>query len=253
MGKEVLRHDEIQGDILHEYDGIEEADNHLPNWWLFIFYGSIVFAVFYWFYYHEYEVGLLPMAAYTKALEEQAGDGADVSEEALLALVNDQGAVAEGQTAFNTNCAACHEANAGGKIGPNLTDPYWIHGGGAQEIYGTIYEGVLEKGMPAWGQPLGAPTVQKVTAYVLSLRNTEVAGGKEAEGELYDPEGHLGDPTEPSDLPAAEVSAAAAAAEAVGASEDADPVAETAETSGAEPAPRNDEDDSTVAASTPVE
>jgi len=188
MGKEVIRHDEIQGDILHEYDGIEEADNRLPNWWLAIFYGSIVFAVFYWFYYHEYEIGRLPMAAYMNELESQSGDGANVSEDVLVALRSHPGAVAEGKSSFIESCAPCHEASGGGKIGPNLTDPYWIHGGAPTDIYGTVYEGVLEKGMPAWGASLGAPTVQKVVAYLLTIQDTDVEGGKEAEGELFDPD-----------------------------------------------------------------
>ena len=57
------RHDEIQGEIIHVYDGIEEADNELPLWWLFTFYGAVIFAVCYWFYYEGFEVGASPMQA----------------------------------------------------------------------------------------------------------------------------------------------------------------------------------------------
>lgn len=190
MGNEVRRHDEIQGDIIHEYDGIEEADNELPNWWLATFYGAIVFAAFYWFAYHEYDALPLPFAAYTDALADQAAaSGGEVSEEMLVALKNDPTALSEGQATFVTNCAACHLESGAGKIGPNLTDDHWIHGGSPTDMYSIVHDGVLEKGMPAWGPPLGAPAVQKVVAYLLTIRNTNVEGGKEPEGEPWPPGG----------------------------------------------------------------
>ena len=181
---EVQRTDEIQGQIIHEYDGIEEADNRLPMWWLWTFYGAIIFSVVYWFYYHEYEVGPDSMGEYQAALAEASGEGGEVSAELLTALAEDPDAVASGRDVWEKNCVVCHEAKGQGKIGPNLTDAYWVHGGGAAEIHETIDKGVLTKGMPAWGTVLGARPVQEVTAFVLTLRNTKVAG-KAPEGELY--------------------------------------------------------------------
>ncbi|MBO6939025.1 MAG: c-type cytochrome [Deltaproteobacteria bacterium] len=177
------RVDPIQGEILHVYDGIEEADNQLPLWWLWTFYLAIAFAVLYWIGYHELKVAPLPMEAYSKALQERASGG-EVSEELLTALVADPDVVGEGQTLFNDNCVVCHEARGQGNIGPNLTDEYWIHGGGPLDIHRTISEGVLDSGMPAWGGTLGADAVQKLAAFVLSIRDTNVEG-KEPQGEVW--------------------------------------------------------------------
>lgn len=180
---EVKRTDEIQGEIIHEYDGIEEADNDLPKWWLFIFYASVAFAIFYWFYYHEYQAGLSPEEQYAAAMLERAGD--EVSAEVLTLLAEDDAAVSEGQKLFQANCVACHGAAGEGQIGPNLTDPYWIHGGDPMTIYGTIDEGVLDKGMPPWAGPLGPVGMKNVTAYVLSIRDDNLPG-KEPEGEVWE-------------------------------------------------------------------
>ena len=44
--------------------------------------------------------------------------------ELLGSFVNltDAGDIAAGKTLFDANCVACHRADAGGAIGPNLTD-----------------------------------------------------------------------------------------------------------------------------------
>lgn len=183
---EVNREDEIQGQIIHEYDGIEEADNDLPKWWLWIFYGSIVFAVGYWFYYHEYEMGPLPREAYAKQMAEKAAEGGDVSPELLATLAQDETTLSAGRQIFENNCVVCHKEQGQGDIGPNLTDAYWIHGGSAMDIYHTIAEGVQTAGMPSWEGPLGPKGVQQVTAYVMSIRGTNVEG-KEPEGEKWVP------------------------------------------------------------------
>jgi len=88
-----------------------------------------------------------------------------------------------GQQAFAANCVACHEAQGQGKIGPNLTDAAWLHGGSPLEIFRTIRDGVPAKGMPSWGPALGRTGVAQVTAFVLSLRNKNIPG-KAPEGEV---------------------------------------------------------------------
>ena len=83
---------------------------------------------------------------------------------------------------FATNCAVCHRADAGGNIGPNLTDEYWLHGGSIAEINKTINLGVLDKGMPNWGKMLPPAQVNAVTAYVASLRGSNPANPKAPQG-----------------------------------------------------------------------
>lgn len=183
--KSTRRVDKIQGEIIHVYDGIEEADNELPTWWLMTFYGAIAFSMVYWVVYHELHAAELPPEAYASALAARVGDG-EMTEEFLVALRADPGAVAAGREVFTQNCVVCHAANGEGNIGPNLTDPNWIHGGGATDIYASIYDGRLQNGMPAWGASLGGDAVQRVAAYVLSIRGTNVEG-KAAEGEVWVP------------------------------------------------------------------
>ena len=92
------RRDEIQGEILHEYDGIEEADNNLPNWWLATFYGAILFSIGYWFYYHEFNVEPTQSEAYAvEAASIQTAEAA--TEPELLALLDDSSAIASGRPA----------------------------------------------------------------------------------------------------------------------------------------------------------
>jgi len=194
---ETKRHDELQGEIVHEYDGIEEADNALPLWWLAIFYGAIVFGIGYYFFYEGYKVEPVGRAAYDQEMAAQAAAAPEVTAEQLVALGEDDVAVAAGRAVFAANCVACHDQEAQGKIGPNLTDAYWIHGGSAMDIHHTIEQGYSAKGMPAWGASLGADAVNQAVAYVLSIRGTNVEG-KEAQGELYAPEGVTTEAQEPS-------------------------------------------------------
>lgn len=179
---------EVQAaDTGHEYDGIRELDNPLPRWWLFTLYAAIVFAVAYWFYFHTLRVGLLPMAAYEDELRQvqQAEDareaaleaqGKGVTEEQLVLLGKDPEVLARGAAVFKQTCVPCHGDRGQGVVGPNLTDAYWLHGAGARDIYGSISSGIVDKGMPSWKPVLGTGRIKDVTAFVLSLRDTNVAG-----------------------------------------------------------------------------
>lgn len=173
---ESKKYDPIQGEIIHEYDGILEADNQLPVWWLWTLFGLMVFSVGYWFYYEEFRAGLSPTQAYfaEQALEAEK-NGVDPTDAELLAAVGGP-ALGLGKQVFSTNCVACHEASGQGKIGPNLTDAAWLHGGEPLEIYKTVRDGVPAKGMPSWRPVLGRAGVLQVTAFLLSIRDTNVPG-----------------------------------------------------------------------------
>jgi cytochrome c oxidase cbb3-type subunit 3 len=180
------RTDPIQGEIVHEYDGIEEADNHLPRWWLATFFGAIVFAVVYWEAYQVWHVLPSTPELYAAEMSERLTGGGEMTDEVLVTLSEDPGTIAAGQRTFEANCVACHGDRAQGNIGPNLTDGRWIHGGAPTSIYATVRDGVGTRGMPTWGPVLGDRGVQSVVAYVLTLRDTNVPG-RSPEGDVWAP------------------------------------------------------------------
>jgi cytochrome c oxidase cbb3-type subunit 3 len=157
-----------------EADGIEEYDNPLPDWWVGLFWFTIIWAVGYGLWYHviadrsdEKQLQEEMAAAEVRWPKQQTVTAAEFTvtpEEAT-----------RGQEVFARNCAACHGANMEGVIGPSLIDDEWIHGGQAAEILHTIIEGVLDKGMPPWGTMLPPEDVRDVTAFVIT-RNSEATG-----------------------------------------------------------------------------
>jgi cytochrome c oxidase cbb3-type subunit 3 len=163
------------------HDGIIEHDNFLPRWWLATLFGAIVFSFGYWFYFHTTGAGMTQLQE-LEADEKVLGDlrlkamAAKVSDDMLVGISKDPAAVERGKAIFTSTCVACHGAKAEGGIGPNLTDGYWIHGGKPAQVYRTVAFGVPDKGMLSWGPTLGATKVQEVVGYVLTLKNTNVAG-----------------------------------------------------------------------------
>lgn len=175
----------------HDYDGIKELDNDLPPWWLYGFYGTIIFAVAYLGYYEvfggetqidEYNDQVLVAQ---KEIEEYQKTVKVVDLDNLEAS-SDAGALSKGKKLFKQNCAACHMVDGRGSIGPNLTDEYWILGGGIKNIYNTISNGGRDgKGMIAWKSSLSAEKIQQVANYVWSLQGTNPEKAKAAEGEKW--------------------------------------------------------------------
>lgn len=173
----------------HEFDGIQEYDNRLPNWWLWTFYLACVFSVFYWLHFHVFRSGLssqqsygVEMADYT-ARKEAVAAAMPLSHESLLELASDEVALRAGKEIWLQNCVQCHNEDGSGNIGPNMTDKYWIHGGQPMDLYKTVTQGVPDKGMVSWEPLLGDLRCRQVVAYVLSIKNTNVPNGKAPQGE----------------------------------------------------------------------
>jgi cytochrome c oxidase cbb3-type subunit 3 len=171
-------------DLGHDYDGIREYDNVLPNWWLAVLYGTMAFGFGYWIYYQVFGGVSLraQLAQEESAALARSAAGAPVTDDLLLALSKDAGTHDKAQALFTQQCAQCHLADGSGKIGPNLTDEYWLHGDKPSQIYNTITTGVLVKGMPAWGPLLGQEKVKILASYVVSLQHKNLPG-KAPEGE----------------------------------------------------------------------
>ena len=191
MNDEIKKDEGYEADVLrgHTFDGIEEFDNRLPNWWLFILFASILFSLGYWFYYESFGVGKTSAQQYEAQqlafAEAQLSKAGPVTDEALFAVAGSQERIAAGAALFAQFCVACHLPQGQGIVGPNLTDNYWIHGAAPSNIYDVIDKGVLAKGMVAWGPQLGPQKLQSLTAFVLSIKGTNVQG-KAPEGDLVE-------------------------------------------------------------------
>ena len=193
----------------HVWDGdLQEFSNPLPRWWLWAFYGTVLFSVLYWIYYPSWPVGqswlkgigTVDYSVVDKAtgqVEEKefrwntrARLAAEMAEaesnpqrKAMLERVRAASfediakdpAMVEfvrsvGKGLFGDNCAACHGSGGQGVAGlyPNLTDDDWLWGGSMLQIHETLSGG--RKGyMPPYSAVLNAEQLDDVADYVLSL------------------------------------------------------------------------------------
>jgi cytochrome c oxidase cbb3-type subunit 3 len=159
----------------HVYDGIQEFDRRLPNWWLVTLWGAVAFAVLYWLYYQTFDLGLDPAVAVQdeiKAAKEQVARAGEVLDDGKLwKMSRDPEVVAAGKNIYMdpTKCVICHMPEMQGNgVAPSLADEVWIHGAQPLQVMGTITNGVLEKGMLPWKTQLTAKQIGQVTAYILS-------------------------------------------------------------------------------------
>lgn len=179
----------------HAFDGIQELDNKLPPWWVGMFYITIVIGVVYFVYdiildgdgssavRYEQEMAAAEAAKTARLI----ALGGAIDENSVI-LTTDETAIAEGQEIFISKCAACHGAEGGsmlGGVGPNLTDDYWLHGGGVKNVFKTIKYGVPSKGMISWENQITPLDIQKVASFIVSLKGTNPPNAKEPQGELY--------------------------------------------------------------------
>lgn len=187
--REIEREDEVMLD--HDYDGIKELDNVLPPWWTAGFIITFLIGVFYYFnvFFNNEKYNQLKEYETEVAEAKTEVDAYKAANPELfktnITLLTDAAGLDAGKKVFGTYCVACHMADGGGGIGPNLTDDKWILGGGIERIYQTLNEGGRSgKGMISWKTTLSSEQMQQVASYVISLQGTIPANPKEAQGDI---------------------------------------------------------------------
>jgi cytochrome c oxidase cbb3-type subunit 3 len=183
---------EQESDVMldHNYDGIRELDNVLPPWWVYLFYGTIIFGAIYIVRYqimdgnNQVQEFQTEMQEAKVAVAEYLKTAPDMMSKEKVTLLTDATSLAAGKAIYTANCVACHRPDGGGQIGPNLTDNYWILGGGIKNVFNTVMEGGRDgKGMVAWKASIKPSDIQKVASYVLSLQGTNPKDAKPTEPE----------------------------------------------------------------------
>ena len=203
----IEREHEILSD--HAYDGIRELDNSLPPWWVNMFILTIIWAVGYMYYYHwggngpsseqEYQI---EMEQAKKQQSIALAGMANAVDESNVAALTESSDLGEGELIFKNVCAACHGMGGEGTVGPNMTDAYWIHGGGIKNIFKTIKYGVPDKGMISWQSQLTPTDIQKVSSYILTLQGTNPPNPKAPQGEIWVEEAASDSTATPAEAPA---------------------------------------------------
>ncbi len=188
---------EKKGEVVlreHVFDGIQEYDQKMPNWWLTILWLSIAFFFVYYLVYYSF--GLLPtstesMDARVEAIAQQRVDAVKRTLDSLddSILVNQWGSdttiLAKGQEVYNQHCVACHAPDMNSNNGLTarpLTDGVWHYGDKPMDVFNIILtgtpkdsEGYKMMRMEKWGEKIGPEKVAQVTAYILSKNPDDFA------------------------------------------------------------------------------
>ncbi|RLQ87149.1 cytochrome-c oxidase, cbb3-type subunit III [Notoacmeibacter ruber] len=198
-GREI---DEVSGTETtgHEWDGIKELNTPMPRWWLWTFYGTIVFAIIYTILYPAWPLvnsateGVLGWSSREQlsvAMEAQNDANADrlaaIADRSVEEIAGDEQlrpfAISAGRAAFKVNCVQCHGSGAeGGEGYPNLNDDVWLWGGTLDAIHTTLQHGIRYEqdddtrisDMPAFGDGiLENEDIRDVAWYVRKLSGQE--------------------------------------------------------------------------------
>ena len=179
----------------HKYDGIQEYDNPMPGWWLWLLWATVIFSVIYILGIHvfdfvdTYEDDLAQGQAELEArraafAETQPAFEAD--EATLATFVGDAARIEAGAANYGAMCSACHGAAGEGLIGPNLTDAYWINGGTNVDLFNIISKGVIAKGMAPWEGVFTPEQRAELVAFIRSLQGSNPPNAKAPEGDLVE-------------------------------------------------------------------
>ncbi|GGL56195.1 cytochrome-c oxidase, cbb3-type subunit III [Wenxinia marina] len=195
----------------HSWDGIEELNNPLPRWWVWVFYATILWGVIYtiaypaWPLVNRATAGVLGFSTRADvAAEIAAVDARNAELVAQLAAAEPSAiagdetlqsfAVNAGAAIFRANCSQCHGAGAAGVQAagfPNLLDDDWLWGGSMDDIVYTVTHGIRNEQspdarwveMPAFGDILSREEIASVVAHVRGLSGQEVDQALAAAGE----------------------------------------------------------------------
>ena len=171
------RRDDTPELLPHAYDGIQEYDQRLPNWWLLTLHGAIVFAFLYWAYYFQLGIGKGDREVLDAELAQieakRLAASATLDDAILWKLSRNEAKVAEGKAAYQAACLACHGPNLDGikGIGFRLNDDTWVHAVSPMGIYRVLNEGVVLNGVPTGmvsQKQLGNDKLVALTAFLLS-------------------------------------------------------------------------------------
>lgn len=175
----------------HSYDGITELDNFMPPWLQYVFLFTAIFGVGYFINYSVLGYGKTGVEEYAEemrieaiASEERKANAAAGIDETTVIFDESASALASGKSIFEGNCVACHAADGGGGVGPNLTDQYWLHGNTISDVFTVVKYGVVSKGMIPWQDQLSPEQIQQVASYILTLQGTTPANPKAPQGDL---------------------------------------------------------------------
>lgn len=177
----------------HVWDeNLEEYNNPLPRWWMWLFYITVIFSLAYLAFYPGLGAfgGLSKWTSTGQYEAEQANAKATFgpiydkfAAMDIKAVSEDPAAREIGQRLFLNHCAQCHASDGRGGMGfPDLTDGDWLYGGAPDQIKQSIVQG-RQGVMPPLGAMLGDQGSKDVAHFVMSLSgathdNVRAARGK---------------------------------------------------------------------------
>ena len=167
--------------IDHDYDGIKELDNPPPSWLMIIFYGTIIWSIFYIYYYHVFDGQSQEEEYLTEMQEAKSNTIIDTFDESDLRLLADATDISEGERFYESkNCNQCHGIT---NIGPDLTDEYWLHGGDIKEVFKSIKYGIPEKGMISYKDQMTDKQIQQTASFIIiKMKGAQTKNTKGPEG-----------------------------------------------------------------------
>ncbi len=184
--------DETTGHVWDE--DLEELNNPMPRWWLWLFYASVAFSLIYLVLYPglgRYE-GTLGWSSEGQYQQERAAANAAFEDRfgplvtlPLEELARNPEALEAGRNLYRTNCSTCHGSDARGARGyPNLTDDHWIWGSQPDQVWTSIHEG-RQAAMPGFDGALDDQEVTRTAVYVQQLAGQSVDQTMAAAGKRH--------------------------------------------------------------------